>query len=188
MPKGATSVARRERTASKGPVGRRKTGVSCDTVAILVKRCIFSALARHLFWHSKKAPFFDPQGRPKERVLLGSGSKIDNLDAVFSFVKIWYFCVFFDEPWWGKIGLSHHSVGKNHEFSWGRNLAPTRVTWVRQGGGSTGTSFERGCSDCSCAGGGTPPFQHKRRVPGRGIKGKNGQQRTGREKKNKGFV
>jgi hypothetical protein len=135
MPKGATSVARRERTASKGPVGRRKTGVSCDTVAILVKTCIFSALARHLFWHSKKAPFFDPQGRPKERVLLGSGSKTDNFDTVFSFVKICYFCVFFDEPWRGKIGLSHHSVCKNHEFSWGRNLAPTRVTWVRQGGG-----------------------------------------------------
>ena len=95
MPKGATSVARRQRTASKGPVGRKKTGVSCDTVASLVKTCIFSALARHLFWHSKKAPFFDPQGRPKERVLLGSGSTIENLVLVFSFMKVLYFCVFF---------------------------------------------------------------------------------------------
>ena len=113
----------------------------------------FSALAKHFFWHPKKGPFSDPQGRPKERVLLGSGSKTDNLDAFFLLAKNCDFCVFFCELWRGKIWFSHYSVVKNHEFSWGRNLAPTRVTWVRPGGGSTGTSFERGCSDCSFAGG-----------------------------------
>ena len=38
---GSQEGAVKGRTASKEPVGRRKTGVSCDTVAILVKRCIF---------------------------------------------------------------------------------------------------------------------------------------------------
>jgi hypothetical protein len=47
-------------------------------------------------------------------------------------------------------------------------LAPTRVTWVRQGGGSTGTSFERGCSDCSFAGGGTPPLSTQTPGPRKG--------------------
>ena len=110
------------------------------------------------FLASKKAPFFDPQGRPKERVLLESGSKTDNFDTVFSFVKICYFCVFFDEPWWGKIGLSHHSVCKNHEFSWGRNLAPTRVTWVRRGGKVTRPFVREGLLRLQFRWGGTPPF------------------------------
>ena len=67
--------------------------------------------------------------------------------------------------------------------------------WPQQGslgyarGGGQQALRSRGVAPIAVSlGGGPPPFQHKCRVPGRGVRGENGQQRARWEKKNKGFV
>ena len=159
----------RERPA-KDQSGEKKQGFRVILLRFWSKGAFFELSRSTFFGIQKKGLFETPRGSQKRGFCLGVVAKLTILTQFFPLRKILIFVFFFDEPWRGKIGLSQHSVCKNHEFSWGRNLAPARVTWVRQEGQQALRS--RGVAPIAVSlGGGPPPFNTNFGSQERGLRG-----------------